>query len=220
MDKLNCTELFYKNYRNYPNRPAIWMKGKTVTFKELYILAGKAQAFCSSLGLKKGDTVLLVDSPGFRLYAFIIAILAVGANIVFVEPWMKSEKIASIISSVKPEYFIKNLSGALWGVLFPAVRSIPYKIDISKFKNYPDTELVIVDVDKNASAVTTFTTGTTGIPKRVSRRQGYLMSQFEVINKHFKISEYSEMDLCILPNFVMANLAAGRGSILLTPKEV
>ena len=218
MDKLNCVKLFYKNYRNYPNRPALWIKGKTLTFKELYILAGKAQAFCSSLGLKKGDTVLLIDSPGFRLYAFITAILAVGANIIFVEPWMRPEKITSIINSVKPEYFIKNLSGTLWGFLFPAVRSIPYKIDISKFKNHPNTELAIVDVDKNTSAVTTFTTGTTGIPKKVSRQQGYLISQFEVINKYFKISEYSGMDLCIFPNFVMANLAAGRGSVLVTSK--
>lgn len=216
--KLNCTKLFYKNYKSHPDKPALWFKGKTVTFKELYTLAGKAQNFCNNLDLKKGDTVLLVDNPGFRLYAFLIAILAQGANIIFIEPWMKPKKITFIINSTKPKYFIKNLSGTLWGFLFPAVRSIPRKADISGFKNCAKTELTIVDVDENFNAITTFTTGTTGIPKSVSRRQGYLMSQFRIINKHFKISEYSGADLCILPNFILANLAAGRSSILVTPQ--
>ena len=218
MNKLNCTKLFYQNYQRHPERPAIWIKGKTVTFKELYTLAGKAQSFCNDLGLKKGDTVLLADNLGFRLYAFITAILAQGANIIFVEPWMKPKKITSIINSVKPKYFIKSLPGTFWSFFFPAVRSISHKVDISKFKNYPETELEIVDVEENTKAITTFTTGTTGTPKNVSRRHGYLLSQFKVINKHLKISDHFGTDLCIFPNFVLANLAAGRGSVLITPK--
>ena len=215
---MNCTKLFYKSYQNYPNRPAIWIKGRTITFKELYTLSGKAQSFCNNLDLKKEDTVLLVDNLGFRLYAFLIAILAQGANVIFIEPWMKPKKITSIINSVKPKYFIKNLSGTLWSFLLPTVRSIPYKADITGFKNYSETELTIVDVDENSDAITTFTTGTTGIPKKVSRKQGYLISQFKVINKHFKMSEHSGADLCIFPNFILANLASGRGSVLVTPK--
>ena len=160
----------------------------------------------------------MLDNLGFRLYAFIIAILAKGANIIFVEPWMRPQKIRFIIDSVKPKYFIKNLPGTLWSFLFPEVRSIPHKLNICKFKNYPETELVITDVNKKAKAITTFTTGTTGTPKSVSRKQGYLMSQLTVINKYFKISEPAGMDLCIFPNFVLANLASGRGSILLTSK--
>ena len=215
---MNCINLFYKTCQSDPDKPALWINGRTLTFKELYNLSGKAQAFCKSLGIQKGDTVLLFDNVGFRLYAFIIAILALGANIIFIEPWMSPKKISSIIANMKPKFFIKNASGALWSFFFQSVRAIPYKADMKRFEGYIQEDLFIVDVNSSTLAITAFTTGTTGTPKRVSRQQDYLTSQFEMINKYFKISEYSGMALCVLPGFVFANLAAGRGSILMSSK--
>ena len=212
---MNCVEFFRSSCLRYPRRPALWFRGKVVTFEELYDLTSRAQNYCQSLCIEKGDTILLLDYPGPRLYAFILGLLGLGANVIFVEPWMKAKKINSVIDAIGPKYFIKNTMGTLWSFRSQSVRKIPHRVSVAPFKNYPKGDLRVVPMDEDSEAITTFTTGTTGVPKGVPRRQGYLVSQFKTINRHLKIDQHEGMDLCIFANFVLANLAAGRGSILI-----
>jgi len=57
-------------------------------------------------GVKKGDRILLLLPFSFELYTAIVAIMAIGATAVFVEPWMMKRKYRGLINDIKLDFVI------------------------------------------------------------------------------------------------------------------
>lgn len=215
---MNCTELFLQKAKTQPRSLALMIPGKElVTFGELLEMASKAQNLFQSYHLGPGTSVLLMDSLGSRLYASIIALLATGTQVILVEPWMPVEKIQRTIDLCRPRLFISNPLGFLWGARVKAVRQIPHWVQASQMRTAKAGTLHLEDVSAENPGILTFTSGTTGEPKGVVRNQGYLIKQHEVLSHHLEASRFHGPDLCIFANFVLTNLASGRGSILVPP---
>lgn len=213
---VNCTELFLRHARHNPARPAIIVPGRErMSFGGLSLTAGRAQQILRNRGVGARDSVLVVDRLGGRLYATVLAILGLGAEVVLVEPWMPVSQIEEMIRLVQPKAFIAHWLGKVWGARVPAIRKIPVWISASRLTSGTSSASFCAErVAPSTRAILTFTSGTTGRPKGVVRQQGYLLRQHEVFSRRFDSGSHSKPDLCIFANFALANLASNRTSIV------
>jgi acyl-coenzyme A synthetase/AMP-(fatty) acid ligase len=125
------------------DRLAVWTPKRTVSFGELRDLTARAQALFRRQGVGGGDHVLMLDLPGPRLYAAILAVLSLGAGVVFVEPWMAPTKINSVIRLIEPKVFFAPTLGKLWGARVPSIRHIPKWVSPKEIDVEPGKELVV-----------------------------------------------------------------------------
>lgn len=217
---MNCVQLTVDHVAESPHRPAIWLPGASAgsltTFAELYALANTMQRALVAAGVQSGDLILVQDRLSVRLYAAVFAILGLGATVVLIEPWMSAGHIEHATRTVAPKYFVSGWLGRLWGLRYRAIRSIPHKLNIRTLAQPANGwKFVVEDTDADSPAIITFTSGTTGAPKGVVRTQGALLRQHQVLSRSLKTTELAGPDLCIFANFVLANLASGRPSLLL-----
>ena len=78
---MNCIELFLSQAKERPRAMALWTpESGSVSFGELLEMARRKQRVLGEYRLKPGESVLIVDSLGPRLYAQVIAILCHGCN--------------------------------------------------------------------------------------------------------------------------------------------
>ncbi len=217
---MNCVQLALDHVEQSPDRPAIWLpgpaKGKTASFAELFALACALQRSLVASGVQSGDLVLLQDRLSLRLYAAVFAILGLGATVVLIEPWMPAAHIERAARTAAPKFFVSGWLGRLWGIRHPAIRAIPHKLNVRRLLQQPNGwKFVVEDVEPDQPGTVSFTSGTTGEPKGVVRTQGGLLRQRQVLARALDAAQQARPDLCIFANFVLANLASGRPSIIL-----
>lgn len=215
---MNCIENFVSFALKNPEKPALYVDGSLITFGELLKQAGSIQQQLKDWGIKSGDGVLLFDTFSSRLYASIIAILGMGAHVVFVEPWMPLSLLNKAVAMVKPKLFLTRFIGRLWGWRAKSIRQIPLWKSISSIPIDPKATLSVEKLAAETTGVVTFTTGTTGAPKGVVRTHQFLLEQHHAISRTLKSDLFTGPDLCIFANFALTNLASGRCSILVSKK--
>lgn len=220
---LNCVDLAIRQCREKPDATALWLPGNragsSTSFAELEDLARRTQKLLLHNGLHQGEVVLLMDELGPRLYAVVMAVLAMGASIMLVEPWMPIANIEHAVKAAQPKIFLSNFPGKVWGLRIPAIRHIRRWLSPSSINKVTGAApLQIVSVDPDQPAILTFTSGTTGRPKGVVRNQGTLLNQHTILDRALAADHRSGPDLCIFANFVLNNLASGRCSLIIPPK--
>jgi acyl-CoA synthetase (AMP-forming)/AMP-acid ligase II len=191
-----------------------------VTFGQLEMQAVRYQKKLRELGLEKSDTILLGEAPSPELYAIVLAALAMGISVAVIEPWMPLSKIDSVARRLKPKLFLTGLLGRFWGFRVPAIRAIPiWSSTVKLLANAPESRpgdsLDVLNVPDDHLGLVAFTSGTTGLPKGVPRRHGYLRHQHRVLKSALHHESYDGPELTIFTNFVFANLASGRGSVVI-----
>lgn len=217
---MNCVQLALDHVAEGPHRPATWFPGASggsvTTFGELFALANAMQHALVESGVQAGDLILVQDRLSVRLYAAVFAILGIGATVVLIEPWMPASHIERAARDAAPRFFVSGRLGQFWGLRYRAIRSIPHKLSIrSLMQQAGGWQFIVEDTDEDRAGIITFTSGTTGAPKSVVRTQGALVRQHQVLSRSLKTAELAGADLCIFANFVLANLASGRPSLVL-----
>lgn len=213
---MNCIELFLDQVKRQPHQPALWMPGSgTTTFAELHDLSLRVQRMLRDAGVGRGDSVLLIDTLGPRLYATVIATLAMGATVLIVEPWMAIAQLDRVVDAMSPRVFLTSWFGVPWGLRVPAIRRIPAWRMLEGASCRPGaSSLELEDVPTETPGLIAFTTGTTSAPKGVVRAHGYLVKQYEVLRDVLGTRDERGADLCIFANFALLNLAGGRPSVI------
>jgi len=213
---MNCIELFLRQSRERARQPALRMPGKApVSFEELRDTAAGFQALCRRSGVGPGHGVLLFEGIGPRLYGAVLGILALGASVVLLEPWMKRDSIRRILETVKPRLFLAGSLGRLWGLRVPAVRALPaWAATRAAARDTGSRDFVVESVDRDTPGVLVFTSGTSGHPKGIARSHGFLAHEHELLTRRLGLERFRGPDLSIFANFVLSNLASGRCSVI------
>lgn len=214
---MNCVKLILNALKDHPEKIAIHMiGGEQASFRDLELIARKTQASLREKGISKGDQVLLFIPLSPSLYGVIIGLAAMGVSCILVEPWMPVSKINKLINKIKPKAFITGKLGLLWGMRAKGVRSVPNWLTTASIDNMIGVnQLAVEELGEDASAITTFTSGTTGEPKGMVRSHRYLLDQHATLSS--ALQDVNGPDLCIFANFALANLASGRTSIVVSP---
>ncbi len=103
-------QVFRDRVGKNPNRVAIIFEGTEVTYSQLYNRALSVASQLRSLGIRKGDKVGLLYSNSPEFASLFFAIVGVGAVVVPINPLLKTDEIAHILTDSDARILIAHAS--------------------------------------------------------------------------------------------------------------
>lgn len=207
---MNITQLFLDAANKHPNKKAVVEKNNSISFAQLQIEVGKTAAYFQEKGIKTGDRVLVVIPMSIDLYRVVLALFYIGATAVFIDEWVNKKRLETCCQLAECKGFIAGIKVRVLGLFSKEIRKMPIHLNPNKQRN-DTTELANVSPD--ASALITFTTGSTGVPKAADRTHQFLKHQFEALTDVINPDE-NEVDMPTLPIVLFLNLGLGITSVL------
>lgn len=208
-NNFNITELFYNACKAYPNRFAIIEEDNAITFRQFEQDIKKTIVYLQKKGINKGDRILVFVGMGIDLYRIVLAIFSIGAVAVFVDEWVSVKRLSMCCKIAKCRAIIAPLSYRFVGLFIGEMRKIPLFLSHKK-QIEPTPEFNLTPTVETDSALITFTTGSTGIPKAADRSHGFLKAQFDALNPLIK----GQTSMTILPIVLLLNLGLGVTSVI------
>lgn len=208
----NIVEILFENAEKHPNKLAIIHKNKKITYGKLVQDVKDYAQYFLSKGIKKGDNILIFVPMTIELYKILSAVFFIGATAVFVDAWADKNRLNQALTIVPCKAFIACPKAFILKLISKKVREVGINIisgTINKSKNIHPIETVTPD----STALITFTTGSTGLPKAAKRTHRFLLEQHYVLKKHLAPS-IDDVDLTSLPVFILHNLACGTTSVI------
>uniref|UniRef100_A0A7C4YIS7 Long-chain fatty acid--CoA ligase n=1 Tax=candidate division WOR-3 bacterium TaxID=2052148 RepID=A0A7C4YIS7_UNCW3 len=171
---------------------------KSITFGEMRDKVISNVNYFKGIGLKPSENVLFLLPLSIDLYVALLSVIALGGSAIFIEPWIKRDVLKEILKGINCGYVITNLKGRIF------LRKI-FKGKFLSIKNKIESgENLLNDFSLENPAIITFTTGSTGIPKKVVRTFKELLRQIERLSKHIEKGDF--IDLVSFPNLVLLNI--------------
>ncbi len=208
----NIVEILFENAEKHPNKLAIIHKNKKITYGKLVQDVKDYAQYFLSKGIKKGDNILIFVPMTIELYKILSAVFYIGATAVFVDAWADKNRLNQALTIVPCKAFIACPKAFILKLISKKVREVGINIisgTINKSKNIHPIETVTPD----STALITFTTGSTGLPKAAKRTYRFLLEQHYVLKKHLA-PFIDDVDLTSLPVFILHNLACGTTSVI------
>jgi long-chain acyl-CoA synthetase len=145
----------------------------------------RAKIVLEELGIQKGDKLCLLIENSFELSVLYFSCLAMGVNAIPVDPAKGRQDITEILSQTKHKFVICNQKD------FDYINS---KIDVSAIRAAldrpidasPDKLSIFDGIDYDALYLTTFTSGSTGVPKGVMHSFNNLVKSAVAFKQIFK----------------------------------
>ncbi len=214
----------------HPDKLAAW-SGKledplphdSVTIGELDHVVGRIAAEYLKLGIKSGDRVIIFIPMSFYLYAAMFALQKIGGIAVFLDSWARRDQMGVAAELVGASAMISVERAFDYLGEVKEISSIPIKIvagpitkdytarleDLMKSEDYATAQAL----EKEHTALITFTTGSSGTPKGADRSHRFLAAQHYALNRHIPYVD-SDADLPVFPIFSLNNLAAGVKTVI------
>ncbi len=218
---MNIIRLLEREVKENPEKVALIHKGEKLTYLELKQRSAAAAKFFSSHGLSSGHNALLFIPLSIELYVIFLGLIKNGITVVLIDPSAGKNHIEHAIQSICPDAFIATPKAHLLRFI-PAVRKIPKKFSTNIW--LPGSKLIRYSIDERQQqydietapdhpALITFTSGSTGIPKGISRSHQFLINQHQAIDNSLP-SDENDIELNTLPVFILSNLACGITTVI------
>lgn len=211
----NIANLFFEAAGKYPDNIAIIHNSKRIDYKELEQDVLKTALQFKTKGIKKGDRVLIFIPMSIDLYRIVLALFSIGAVAVFLDEWVSKKRMELCCNIAQCRGFIGITKAQILRLFSKELRQIPVHLRIGAYstfelKSKPD----LIDFSSSDdTALITFTTGSTGIPKAAKRTHGFLKEQFNALLE--KIEPLPEdIDMPVLPIVLLINLGIGTTSVI------
>lgn len=186
-------------------------RGRRITFAQLMARSAQLSGAWRANGLRAGDRVILAMGIGIDLYVALAAAWRVGAVVVFPEPALGLRGLRHAVRTTSPKAFLSSGLYRWLGWVLPELRRLPMRLSPNDAGTGPDN---IEDVTGEHSALISFTSGSTGLPKAIVRSHGFLAAQNACVADLLDPRGRCEVDLVAFPVFVVANLSFGVTSAL------
>ncbi|WP_235297601.1 AMP-binding protein [Portibacter marinus] len=219
----NIVRLFFDAAKKFPDHFAIHSESKSITYQELKDSVIRTARYYEEKGVRKNSKVLVFIPMSIRLYKTVLALLAIGAVVVFIDEWANKKRFDKALEIVKVDAVIAPRKYLFLGYLFRMLRHIELSLvapsDHKLMSVQRKSLFTEVDkqspasIDKDDTALITFTTGSTGLPKAANRTHHFLNIQFNVLQEEMK-TEASDCCLVTLPIVLLSILGTGGCAIL------
>lgn len=210
-DVFNIADLFFKAAEKQPDKTAIIFKNKKISFCELEKQVIETAGYFIKKGITKGDNVFVMLPMSVNLYRTVLALFKIGATAVFIDEWVSIKRLQECCKVVNCKAMIGVLKVRILSWFLHELRKIPVKAGLRFSKSNIDKAFPLTK--KEDTALITFTTGTTGIPKAAKRTHEFLYYQFNALIKIIKPGA-NDIDMPVLPIVLLINLGTGNTSII------
>lgn len=210
-EPFNVVDLFHAAAGDNPGKPAIIYLERTISFGDLDRAVNQTAAHFLRKGIRKGDRVLVFVPMSDDLYRTVLALFRIGAVAVFLDEWVSIKRLAECCRLAQCAAFIGTFKGRVLARILPGLRTIPLHLGLQYDSCGPAS--VFPETNRDDTALTTFTTGSTGIPKAAIRTHGLLFEQFQAL---IPLIGPTATDVCmpVLPIVLLINLGAGVTSVI------
>lgn len=202
-----------ENYKKYPDKIVIIDKKEQITYKKLYTKVAGFKEYLLKKGIKQGQKILVLTQMSKELYIVLISLWSIGAipcfmDAGFIKSGMKNNEYNSIKAIIGTKKYI------LYSNINNNLRKLNTKIDVSIINKLKTSEkLEVQEVEKDFSAILTYTSGTTGKPKIASRSHTFLKCQEKILINTLNY-EKEDIEISTIPIFTLSNISAGISTLI------
>jgi fatty-acyl-CoA synthase len=174
-----------------PEQEIVYRNSFRYTYRQLHERVKRLANALTSLGIKRGDTVAVMDWDSHRYLECFFAVPMIGAVLHTINVRLSPEQILYTIDHAEDDVLLVNsefipileqIRGRIDTVkryvllndeTAPPVTTIPFVGEYEALLSAAEPEFEFADFDENSRATTFYSTGTTGMPKGVyfSHRQ-------------------------------------------------
>lgn len=212
----NIIKLLIESDARHPDRLAFVNINSSVTYRKLLYEIRIQSAYYMAKGLTKGSKVLVMLPVGIELYKTVLSLLYIGACPVFLDEWVSVKRLTECCRLVECDAMVADQKILFYSYFIKELKKIRVKLKAGITKHYPG-ENDFCEVSTEDTALITFTTGSTGLPKAANRTHGYLYEQYEALKP--LLENDAVTSLVTLPIVILLNLALGK-TIILPPAKV
>ncbi|KAL8519704.1 hypothetical protein ACS0TY_010584 [Phlomoides rotata] len=237
----------FQNLSQYPDRTCLFVgnTGKSYSFAETHLLCRKVAAGLSTLGIRKGDVVMvLLQNCAEFVFTFMAASM-IGAVTTMANPFCTAKEIFKQFNASKSKVIITQSQyveklrdtgddSLVFGEDFTVITldNPPQGcLHFSVLSGANEDELPAVEIDPDDAVALPFSSGTTGLPKGVILTHKSLITsvaqQVDGDNPNLYLKQ-DDVVLCVLPLFhiyslnsvLLCSLRAGAGVLLMQKFEI
>ncbi len=194
-----------------PERTAIVYNGQSVSYSQLYAEIQSDAGYFVSKGICKGDRVMVFIPMSMDLYRTILALFYIGAVVVFLDEWVGIKRMEECCKVAQCKAFIGGWKIKAIAIFSKELKKIPLKFGLSQKRQHISPTME--QMSPGDTALITFTTGSTGLPKAAKRTHGFLKSQFLALVDVLK-PQRDDVDMPTLPIVLLINLGIGCTSVI------
>lgn len=211
--EFNIVQHFYQAAEKFPDKNAIIQNHQVISFKKLRAEVLETARYFSYQGIQKGDRVLVFVPMSIDLYRIVLALFELGATAVFLDEWVNVKRMEMCCKIASCHAFVGIFKARVLALFSGELRKIP--IHLSPKLGYVPSAFQYskTATQRQDTALITFTTGSTGIPKAAKRTHGFLHKQFEALQRKINPSP-EDIDMPILPIVLLINLGTGSTSVI------
>lgn len=194
-----------------------------INYKDFFDIISRTASGLLETGINHKDCVILFLPMSLYLYQVMAAIMMIGGRCVFLDSWARREQLGISASIVKPKAMISFEKAFEFCKGVPELENIPVKIIVGPRKNKYNAEIeelqkknkldTIKAVESEETALITFTTGSSGVPKGADRTHQFLSSQHLALKECLPYNN-NDIDLPAFPIFSLNNLASGVNTVI------
>ncbi|HSF43291.1 MAG TPA: AMP-binding protein [Thermoanaerobaculia bacterium] len=222
---LNVLSVLQQVAARVPARPALVMESGAISFGSLWERVDRASVGLRRMGLAPGDRAIVMIPMSIDLYVALLAVLKIGAVAVFVDPWIGREQIAAFAAFAEPRAWLGIPKSHILRLLDGRLRAIPLTVTTGRRLGPLPARRTLAEleadpgdrhvqpVEEDASALVTFTSGSSGEPKGANRTHRFLLAQHRALAAEFPATS-GDVDMPMFPVFALNNLASGVPSVV------
>lgn len=181
-----------------------------ISYRSLRQRTDRLAGWLRSKGISQGSKIFIAVAPGPDFYPMMLAIFKLGAIAVLVEKGFSTAQIRSCLRKSKPDVILGSALNLIKiSFLSEAWQSRRVRWSPSQAFAAPPT----ADVADDHTALITFTSGSTGMPRGINRTHSILIHQHLALKSAFP-DPPPQVHLTAFPVVTLHNLCCGYTTVL------